>query len=635
MPIDARAIKWDDAAPDSNAIQWDAPAVSPTDYQSVTPRRNQSNAWGEASKADILAGLPVTRAVTGVARPIIGLAQLGVGIAEKFGLSFEIGEAIAGHVMTLQEMQKRGMKALGESEHDIAGMAASMALPGVGLAGRVAPAASLGGKIIQGAALGGATGLTTPSTVPGIEAQLGQGAVGAAIGGAIPLSGAVLSKTGKALYRAAWEPLTAKGQAAIKSRTLLEAAGDKAPEVINALRTSRPAIPGSLPTAGEAAIPAGRAEFSALQASGERVLPSKYLARADARNAARIAGLEASLGDEAKLLADSATRRANATINYGAAEAAGIDPQMAAAIQPQIDSLLRRDSIKEAQRIAAGLAREKELTLTNMGSLEGLQWTQRGLKDMITSAQKSGTSVGAERLKALLQTKADLDATIEQIAPLMGTARKAYAVDSAPINQNEVGRYLKAKLTSAADETAPQRAGVFAGAVRDAPGTIKRSLTGAPRYEKLLDVLTPQQVATVEGIRQDLANIARQELMAQKGATVGPSAMDTVSSSVQQVSGGKTIPNPLSRVVTISNAILNRLEGKINKKLAIELADEMLNPQATARSLQRALLVDTKAKAKEQLTNNLRPVVISGVVQNALTPSPTRIELNNMASNRK
>ena len=176
---------------------------------------------------------------------------------------------------------------------------------------------------------------------------------------------------------------------------------------------------------------------------------------------------------------------------------------------------------------------------------------------------------------------------------------------------------------------------MFAGAVRDAPGTIKRSLTGAPRYEKLLDVLTPQQVATVEGIRQDLANIARQELMAQKGATVGPSAMDTVSSSVQQASGGKTIPNPLSRVVTISNAILNRLEGKINKKLAIELADEMLNPQATARSLQRALLVDTKAKAKEQLTNNLRPVVISGVVQNALTPSPTRIELNNMASNRK
>ncbi len=254
---------------------------------------------------------------------------------------------------------------------------------------------------------------------------------------------------------------------------------------------------------------------------------------------------------------------------------------------------------------------------------------------MITSAQKSGTSVGAERLKALLQTKADLDATIEQIAPLMGTARKAYAVDSAPINQNEVGRYLKAKLTSAADETAPQRAGVFAGAVRDAPGTIKRSLTGAPRYEKLLDVLTPQQVATVEGIRQDLANIARQELMAQKGATVGPSAMDTVSNSVQQASGGKTIPNPLSRVVTISNAILNRLEGKINKKLAIELADEMLNPQATARSLQRALLVDTKAKVKEQLTNNLRPVAISGVVQNALTPSPTRIELNNMASNRK
>lgn len=591
-------------------------AVTPPTQEPVAPQ--SPSAWDQADGADIVAGLPLTRALTGVASPIIGLAQLGVGIAEKFGLSPKVGEAIASHVANLQGMQKRGMAALGGSEHDILGGAASMALPAVGMAGRVTPAVSLAGKIAQGGTIGGVTGLTTPSPTPGLEAQLEQGAAGAVLGGGIPVAGKVLSKTGEVLYRSAIEPLTAKGQAAIKGRTLLEAAGNKAPEVLRALQTSRPVVQGSLPTAGEAAIPAGRAEFSALQASAEKALPSQYLSRADARNAARVATLESGLGDEAKLAADTATRKANAGINYPAAEAAGIDQQMAAAMQPQLESLLRRNSIKEAQDIAKSLAAEKDIALTNMGSVEGLQWTQRGLKDMISAAQKSGTSTGKERLAALLQTKADLDATLEQIAPLMGVARKAYAVDSVPINQNQVGRFLKNKLTTALDESAAQNANAFAGAVRDAPGTIKRSLTGAPRYGKLIDVLTPDQVAKVESIRQDLANTARQELMAQKGATAGPSAMDAMSSSIQQVSGGKTIPNPLSRVVTIANAIINRLEGKINKKLALELAQEMLNPQATGASLEQAMLADVKTKARANAINKLRPIGTVGAVQNRL-----------------
>ena len=35
MPIDASAVKWDEPTPDINSIQWDTPAVSPTDYQFI------------------------------------------------------------------------------------------------------------------------------------------------------------------------------------------------------------------------------------------------------------------------------------------------------------------------------------------------------------------------------------------------------------------------------------------------------------------------------------------------------------------------------------------------------------------------------------------------------------------------
>lgn len=41
MPIDASAVKWDEPTPDINSIQWDTPAVSPTDYQSIIPVGNK------------------------------------------------------------------------------------------------------------------------------------------------------------------------------------------------------------------------------------------------------------------------------------------------------------------------------------------------------------------------------------------------------------------------------------------------------------------------------------------------------------------------------------------------------------------------------------------------------------------
>ena len=41
MPIDASAVKWDEPTPDINSIQWDTPAVSPTDYQFITQGGNK------------------------------------------------------------------------------------------------------------------------------------------------------------------------------------------------------------------------------------------------------------------------------------------------------------------------------------------------------------------------------------------------------------------------------------------------------------------------------------------------------------------------------------------------------------------------------------------------------------------
>jgi len=597
-----------------------APMSGP-DQATPVPEQDTRSAWDKASKGDIVAGLPATRTIAGMAAPVVGALQVGANIGdwinEKIGQEPVLGKYLAEKVAEFEASKQRGMAALGTGGPDMGSLVGGAVTGGLALRS-IAPAVGWGGRIAQGTAVGAAAGATTPSEIPGIGQTLKQTVMGAAFGGGIPAVTPIIAKTGQAAYRTLIEPMV--DPASIKGRAYMEAAGIKAPEIIDALRTNKPIVPGSLPTAGEAAVSAGRPEFSALQASAERVLPTNYLARTDARNVARLNQLGQVAGTEADMVAAQALRKTTATQNYAAAMTEGIDQNMAAALKPQIKLLLARPSMKEAKTIATQLAKEQNIRFSSLGQLEGLDWMKKGLDAQISSAARAGSSVSKAELGALMQTKEDLLATIKQIAPKYDVARGTFAAQSKPINQMEVGQYLKDKLTPALDETAGQRAASFAGAVRDAPGTLKRSLTGGPRYEKLSDVLTPDQVAKVESIRQDLANEAKQQMMAQKGAQAGPSAMDTASQSISGATGGGKIPNPLSRVVTIANAIIGRLEGKIDRKLAIEIATEMLDPKTVATILEKEVAKGAKKAAKSVMINNLRlPATAVGV--NALTES--------------
>ena len=578
------------------------------------------SAFDRASAGDIFAGLPATRMLAGAAAPIVGAAQIGANIgdyiAEKMGQDPVLGKYLADKIGEYEASKKRGMAALGDTGVDLAGLAAGGGTVGLALRG-VAPATSYLGRIAQGTAVGAGAGATTPTATPGLAETGKQTVIGGALGGAIPAITPIIAKGSQAVYRTLIEPFT--NPTAIKGRAYMEAAGEKAPEIINALRTNVPVVPGSLPTAGEAAISAGRPEFSALQASAERVLPTNYLARSDARNVARSNQLGQVAGTEADMAAAQALRTTTATQNYREAMAEGIDQDMAATLKPQIKLLLARPSMKEAKTIAAQLAREQNIRFSSLGQLEGLDWMKKGLDAQISSAAKVGSSASNLELRALMQTKDDLLATIKQIAPKYDEARGTFAAQSKPINQMEVGQYLRDKLIPALDDTASQRAASFAGAVRDAPGTLKRSLTNAPRYQNLSDVLTPDQIAKVESVRQDLANTARQEMMAQRGAQAGPNAMDVATQSITTAMGSSRIPNPLSRIVTATNAIIARFEGKIDKELAIQIATEMLDPKIVAAALEKETIKAAKKAGTTAAVNRLRiPATAASV--NALAP---------------
>lgn len=597
----------------------------------IPAARKEQSAFNRASAGDIIAGLPATRILAGAAAPIVGAAQIGANIgdyiAEKMGQDPVLGKYLAEKIGEYEASKKRGMAALGDTRTDLAGIVGAGVTGGLALRG-VTPATTYPGRVAQGIAVGAGAGATTPTATPGLGETGKQAAVGATLGGVIPAITPIIAKGGQAAYRTLIEPMT--NPEAIKGRAYMEAAGEKAPEIINLLRASQPVVPGSLPTAGEAAILAGRPEFSALQASAERVLPTNYLARSDARNAARSNQLGQVAGTEADMAAAQTLRTTTATQNYAAAMAEGIDRDMATALKPQIKLLFERPSMKEAKSIATQLAREQNIRFSSLGQLEGLDWMKKGLDAQISSAAKVGSSTSKAELKALMQTKEDLLATIKQVAPKYDEARGTFAAQSKPINQMEVGQYLRDKLIPAIDDTASQRAASFAGAVRDAPGTLKRSLTDAPRYEKLSDVLTPDQIAKVESVRQDLANMARQEMMAQKGAQAGPNAMDVATQSITGAMGSSRIPNPLSRIVTAANALIARLEGKINKDLAIQIATEMLDPQVVAAALQKETVKAAKKAGTAAVANKLRIPVNVGRT-NALIDSTQGNEQNQNA----
>lgn len=476
---------------------------------------------------------------------------------------------------------------------DVSGVLLS---PLTGVAAKVPAATGYLGKIAQWAELGALGGLTAGSDKP-----LEQAATGAVVSGAIPAVGIPLAKAGTAAYHVA-EPLFAS--AAIKGRAFLDAAGDKADDIIALLHQNKQLVPGSLPTAGEAAVPAGRAEFAALQQSAASVKPSDYLTRTDAQNAARLAAVRTVGKDKAVLEAAETARSTAAKANYGAAygQAIKADPRLATlAENPYF-----KDALPDAIKLAEARSISSKTDLTQF-----LHFAKLSLDKQI--AKTGDTALSNTEKAAVAKVKNQLVDWLRTKNPAYDAARSEFAKASVPINQMQVGQYLESKLVPAVSDEAKQSAAQYSTALRDASGTLlKRS--GVQLSAPLEKVLTPQQLEVVNSVQDDLARLSRFSDMAKVGSRAGPTAVDLATSSMEKAFGGKA-PNLLHRGVMITNAIVTRLEGKINAKLASEIAAEMLNPPVVAQSMEKALARQKMTKALSEAIERSGRVVATAESQ--------------------
>lgn len=449
----------------------------------------------------------------------------------------------------------------------------------------LSPGATLPGK--TGAVFGTAAKVTNPMTP--VAATLGL--AGKAAGGAANIG-----------YRA----LTPK------TNLLMEASEGRAADLINALRNAPEIVPGSKPTAAQATAGTGLVRYQGLGADAAGVLPTQYLTREMEQAAARQTALGTVAGTEASLKAAEGVRSGTAGYLYPRAGRQIVQHDAT------LDGLMQRPSMQKAFDVANTLSQEFNQPFQigrntpaqvvpspvlganglPIGSVtipaqfakypvESLHRVKLVLDDMVKDPAKF--ALESTQSGAIKRTRDEFLKWLETNAPDYATARTTFAAQSKPINQMEVGQYLQAKLLSPLDENAPQRAGMFAQAVRDAPGTLKRA-TGEPRFQNLSDILTPQQVQTVEAIRDDLARMQQSKTMGQRGAKAEPDLTKAASAAQE----GLKSPNIMVRVAAIANHIIDRLQGKIDKELAIQIATEMLNPADAARALERAMKVQAR-----------------------------------------
>lgn len=448
-----------------------------------------------------------------------------------------------------------------------------------------------GAGTVKGAAIiGGLTGAAQQSEGTGETLQ--NMALGGAAGGGSILAGRGLASGYQALT-GALRPMTKAGQRQIAAE-LLQTSATNPQAAARKLAGARELVPGSAPTVGQSADDAGLAQL-------ERTLFNKpeTAGPLNARYAQQLAARQKAIGDAAgtpQFRADiEEGRRIFAAEDYGNAMKAGIDPDMAKALQPQIDSLMRRPSMQEAQATAKRLAADNDIALTDFGSLEGMDWLKKALDNQISKAAQPGSSIGKAELRSLMQTKDDLMKTLEQIAPGYKAANDNFAAMSKQVNAQDVAADLQGKLFKDLQWGGnKQTAATYRNALSDALESIQKQ-TGQNRA--LADVMPIKDVNALEAIARDLV---RQEAGQNLGRAVGSPTMQNMlgQNLMERIVGPlgapkgmaqnalmQTLSRPYGFVARAAEPSINDLlaEAMVNPALARQLLQQAAQPSAVGR----------------------------------------------------
>jgi hypothetical protein len=153
------------------------------------------------------------------------------------------------------------------------------------------------------------------------------------------------------------------------------------------------------------------------------------------------------------------------------------------------------------------------------------------------------------------------------------------------------------------------------------------------RINSLTSKLTPEQLTAVNAVRDDLAREAEFQSLAAAGRAGGKD-IKGIATAMGKEAGVAPLPSILSLPITVYNAVVKKLLGVVDDKLALELAREMTNPAVAAQSIKNAMAKQAEQQTVNLLGQKVGARITPGLAQMPAQQNENRIQLNNMAPGR-
>jgi hypothetical protein len=209
-----------------------------------------------------------------------------------------------------------------------------------------------------------------------------------------------------------------------------------------------------------------------------------------------------------------------------------------------------------------------EATITG----ESLHYIKRALSD-IAHAPPATTGMGRDTQLAARGLLDDFVRTFETKVPEYGQARRLYSDLSAPVNQAQV---LKEMLSVLEKPGGGERITPFLNILgRGENAMLKRAGgRGAPRYEALTDVLTPEQISKVREIARQL------ETETTIGRQVADAGQLRAAELIKDELPNYRLPSWFNIFATTANKFLEIIGARTSKETIKKLADASLSAQS-------------------------------------------------------
>ena len=367
--------------------------------------------------------------------------------------------------------------------------------------------------------------------------------------------------------------------------TRVQLAEGRGPQIVETLRAAPTSETGAPLTTAQASVGADAPAYAAAMKQASELLPTQAYQMELAQRAARGATLARGAGTPEERGALVQRREAITEPLYreatSPANVADISPAQTLVQTLMQENPGNRPLMRELRAI------NRNLFTTDEAGEAVLRTNAQQIASVIDDLKSSINKQENKFVKGqLTQVR---DALIAGV-PGYDVAQKAFRVASTPINQKEGFQFLKEKLEAPlADEG--ERPGAFGAAVksltseRDAPAALRKAISNMPRYKSLEELYSPDQIRMIDAVRLDLSRDAKLRELVQRGRSAAPD----ITKVAKESGVGESLPNPLNQTIAIANRIIGKMQGQLDRKLAMELALESLNPQVAAAALERSL----------------------------------------------